>query len=319
MRVSRSSAIKTNQLHVFFQVLLLIGFWLLGEIAVRMTHLPIPGGIAGMLIVLGLLTSRRLDVTWLRLGSEWLLAEMLLFFIPAVLVVLDHREFIGLVGLKILAVIVLGTILVMTITAFTVDIWQHMQHRPGGDHEVDRATHHGVRMVQRDDSDLLPESAVAPARRKVVDFSVDAHPYPPCRACSRPSHQLRKVHQSDALASLTFGSGHCCFCNSNLRAAKDDLRKLEDIDHRSVGWKRHVRGLIVDSRHSLRTERQRSAQPITAIDKHSICDVGIKFHRRDARSHSSIRCPHRCLWSCAWGANHVPVAIALCFGERGLS
>jgi len=113
---------------------LLIGFWFLGEIVVRMTRLPIPGGIAGMLIVLGLLTSRKLDVTWLRLGSEWLLAEMLLFFIPAVLVVLDHREFLWIVGLKIFVVIVLGTIFVMTITAFTVDIWQH---RSGGDHEVD--------------------------------------------------------------------------------------------------------------------------------------------------------------------------------------
>lgn len=137
MRGSKSSAIKTNQLHVVFQVLLLIGFWLLGEIVVRMTHLPIPGGIAGMLIVVGLLTSRRLDVTWLRLGSEWLLAEMLLFFIPAVLVVLDHREFLGIVGLKIFVVIVLGTILVMTITAFTVDIWQRIEHGPGRHHEVD--------------------------------------------------------------------------------------------------------------------------------------------------------------------------------------
>jgi len=62
---------------------------------------------------------------------------MLLFFIPAVLVVLDHREFLGIVGLKIFVVIVLGTILVMTITAFTVNICLHMQHRRGGNHEVD--------------------------------------------------------------------------------------------------------------------------------------------------------------------------------------
>jgi holin-like protein len=66
-----------------------------------MIHLPIPGGIAGMFIVLELLTSRKRGVIWLRLGSSWLLPEMLLFFIPAVLVVLDHREFLGIVGLKI--------------------------------------------------------------------------------------------------------------------------------------------------------------------------------------------------------------------------
>ena len=35
---------------------------------------------------------------------------------------LDHREFLGWVGLKILAVILLGTITVMGVTAFTVDL-----------------------------------------------------------------------------------------------------------------------------------------------------------------------------------------------------
>ncbi|MBN8874869.1 MAG: CidA/LrgA family protein [Rhodospirillales bacterium] len=104
------------------QIALLCAFWLAGEGLVRVAHLPVPGGIAGMLIVLALLASRRLSPVSMRRGADWFLAEMLLFFVPAVLAVLDHHEFLGWTGLKILAVILGGTVTVMSVTALTVDL-----------------------------------------------------------------------------------------------------------------------------------------------------------------------------------------------------
>ncbi|GGA78777.1 hypothetical protein GCM10011491_02470 [Brucella endophytica] len=104
------------------QVALLSGFWLAGEGLVRVLGLPIPGGIAGMLLLLGLLASGRISLFSMKRGAEWLLAEMLLFFVPAVLAIIDHREFIGLLGLKILGVILVGTLVVMSVTALTVDL-----------------------------------------------------------------------------------------------------------------------------------------------------------------------------------------------------
>ncbi|HWK44336.1 MAG TPA: CidA/LrgA family protein [Stellaceae bacterium] len=104
------------------QIVLLVGFWLAGDLLVRATGLPLPGGIVGMLIVLALLGSRWLSLDSMRRGAEWFLAEMLLFFVPAVLAVLDHQEFLGWLGLKIMAVILLGTVMVMSVTALTVDL-----------------------------------------------------------------------------------------------------------------------------------------------------------------------------------------------------
>ncbi|MBN8901574.1 MAG: CidA/LrgA family protein [Rhodospirillales bacterium 69-11] len=104
------------------QIGLLSGFWLAGELLVRLAHLPVPGGIAGMLIVLAMLASRRLSPLSMRRGADWLLAEMLLFFVPAVLAVLDHHEFLGWMGVKLLAVILAGTVAVMSVTAITVDL-----------------------------------------------------------------------------------------------------------------------------------------------------------------------------------------------------
>lgn len=107
--------------HPMLQLGLMVGFWLAGEGLVRMLSLPVPGGLVGLGAVLLLLVTRSLSATGLRRGAQWLLADMLLFFVPAVLAVLDHREFLGLMGLKILCVIVLSTALVMLVTASVVD------------------------------------------------------------------------------------------------------------------------------------------------------------------------------------------------------
>lgn len=103
------------------QVCVVAAFWLLGEALARLLGLPVPGGIVGLAMVLILLASRRLSAPAMRRGAQWLLSDMLLFFVPAVLAVLDYREFLGLTGLKILFVIVLSTAAVMFATAFTVD------------------------------------------------------------------------------------------------------------------------------------------------------------------------------------------------------
>lgn len=103
------------------QLGMVVAFWLLGEAIVRLLRVPLPGGIVGMAMLLILLMSRRMSAPAMRRGAQWLIADMLLFFVPAVLAVLDHREFLGLIGLKVLFVIVLSTAAVMLVTAFAVD------------------------------------------------------------------------------------------------------------------------------------------------------------------------------------------------------
>ncbi|MDQ0475184.1 CidA/LrgA family protein [Labrys wisconsinensis] len=112
------------------QIGLLVVLWLAGEVLVRLLALPVPGGIAGMAIALALLASRRLDPGSVRRGADWFLAEMLLFFVPAVLAVAEHREFLGLLGLKVLLVIAAGTVAVMGVTALTVDLCIRARPRP---------------------------------------------------------------------------------------------------------------------------------------------------------------------------------------------
>ena len=103
------------------QIALIAGFWAFGEGIARITHLPVPGSVIGLFLLFILLMTGGMNLLTVRRGAQWYLAEMLLFFIPAVLAVLDHHEFFGLLGLKILAVILLGTVIVMISTALAVE------------------------------------------------------------------------------------------------------------------------------------------------------------------------------------------------------
>lgn len=120
------------------QIGLVVIFWLIGDALTRTTGWPLPGGILGMAILLLLFASGSLSHASLRHGANWFIAEMLLFFVPAVLAVLDHQELLGILGLKILAVIVLSTVLVMGVTALVVEFCFRAMSRLGGEsHGVD--------------------------------------------------------------------------------------------------------------------------------------------------------------------------------------
>ncbi len=116
--VTARRSLRSNRL---LQIGAVLVFWLIGEGLARVTGWPIPGGIFGMVILLSLLASGAFSQASVRRGANWFVAEMLLFFIPAVLAVLDHHEFLGVVGLKVLAIIVSSTALVMGVTAVVVE------------------------------------------------------------------------------------------------------------------------------------------------------------------------------------------------------
>lgn len=105
------------------QLGLVLTFWLAGESLARLARLPLPGGVVGMLMVLCLFATRRLSVLSLRRGAGWLIKDMVLFFVPTVLAVLDHGELLGLVGLKVFGVIMGSTLAVMAVTGVTIDVY----------------------------------------------------------------------------------------------------------------------------------------------------------------------------------------------------
>ncbi|MFD1332175.1 CidA/LrgA family protein [Methylopila musalis] len=111
------------------QLALIAGLWVAGEGVTRLAGLPVPGGVVGLALALALLMSGRLSLFSLRRGANLLLADMLLFFVPLVVAVVEHRELAGLLGLKILVVILAGTAAVIGVTALTVELCFRLRSR----------------------------------------------------------------------------------------------------------------------------------------------------------------------------------------------
>jgi holin-like protein len=114
------------------QVALIVLFWFACDLASRRLRLPVPGSILAMGLLLALLLGGVVPATSLRRGADWLLAEMLLFFIPAVMAVWQHLPLLRAEGVRILAVILVGTVLVMGTTALLVDLVFRWRQRRAG-------------------------------------------------------------------------------------------------------------------------------------------------------------------------------------------
>ena len=103
------------------ELAILLAIYLLGcQLAVWLGW-PIPGGVIGLALLLLAFASGVVKPAALQLGAGLLLAEMLLFFIPALMSLLDYGSLLRHDGWRILLVIGVSTLLVMLVTAFTVE------------------------------------------------------------------------------------------------------------------------------------------------------------------------------------------------------
>lgn len=101
--------------------LVIIGLvWQLSCWLVRLTHLPVSGGVLGLFIMLLLLMSGLLPVTWVNDGARVLLGELLLFFIPILIIVVKYKDLFIAEGWQLAVCVLVGTMLVMLSTAMTL-------------------------------------------------------------------------------------------------------------------------------------------------------------------------------------------------------
>ncbi|MBF8744676.1 CidA/LrgA family protein [Pseudomonas putida] len=114
------------------ELAVLLALFLLGGQLAAWLGWPIPGGVMGLAMLLLAFACGLVKPATLQLGAGWLMAEMLLFFIPALMSLLDYGVLLRNEGWRILLVIALSTLLVMVVTAGTVELvcrWR-LRHEP---------------------------------------------------------------------------------------------------------------------------------------------------------------------------------------------
>jgi holin-like protein len=110
-----------QRLQVPLQVGVYIALFICAQQLVDWLHLPLPANIVGMLLLLTLIVLRIMPLKWVKAGGNWLLAEMLLFFVPAVVAVVNYGDLLKIEGWRIFLVIALSTLMVLAATALVVD------------------------------------------------------------------------------------------------------------------------------------------------------------------------------------------------------
>jgi holin-like protein len=107
--------------YTVLQVLALVAAWYAADRAAAWLGLPFSGGVVGLMVMIALLLSGVLRPSAISHGADWLLSNMLLFFVPLVVSVVQFTGLLEAQGVRLFLAIGIGFTCVMLATAFTVE------------------------------------------------------------------------------------------------------------------------------------------------------------------------------------------------------
>ncbi|MDN5626141.1 MAG: CidA/LrgA family protein [Acinetobacter sp.] len=121
-----STRTQSHQISLIYKVTLQIGLliliWWIGSIIQKQFNLPISAAVIGLFMVLIGLMTGIFKLNWIKSGSDFILGELVLFFIPCFVGLMKYKNLFMTEGWQLIVVVVLGTICVMVFTAYSVHI-----------------------------------------------------------------------------------------------------------------------------------------------------------------------------------------------------
>lgn len=102
-----------------FLIILVINF--VGVIIQNIFNLPLPGTILGMLILFVLLWTKVLKVESIEKVCDFLILNMIIFFLPPAVELLEYMALLKTGFFKIIILLIVTTVITMIVTGKTVD------------------------------------------------------------------------------------------------------------------------------------------------------------------------------------------------------
>ena len=110
-----------NILIIAGQILFLHIFLFIGIAIKLIVTIPIPASMIGLIVLFVALKLKLVKVEWVEKGAAWLLAELLLFFIPSAVGIVNYNEILNIKGIETVLLIAICTFIVMGATGFTAE------------------------------------------------------------------------------------------------------------------------------------------------------------------------------------------------------
>ena len=98
---------------IIIHIIILYAFSLLGTWIKDLFNLSVPGSVVGLLLLFILLISNIIKLEWIELGSRFLISNLVFFFIPATVGVMNYFDLFKGKGILLVVVVLISTILVM--------------------------------------------------------------------------------------------------------------------------------------------------------------------------------------------------------------
>lgn len=103
-------------IRIVLQVAVLYAFCFIGTVIVDFLHIPLPGSIIGLvLLLIGLLTKVIPD-WFVKEGAGFLLSILTLLFIPATVGIMNYPELLSGYGVLLVFIVLVSTILTFVLT-----------------------------------------------------------------------------------------------------------------------------------------------------------------------------------------------------------
>ena len=114
---------------IILQILFIHIFLFLGSAVKAIVPIPIPAAMVGLLLLFLSLLLGIVKLEWVEQGGNWLLAELLLFFIPSAVGIVNYEEMLSWQGFKSVLLIGLSTFIVIGSTAFIAEKLNNWKER----------------------------------------------------------------------------------------------------------------------------------------------------------------------------------------------
>lgn len=106
---------------IIIQILFINLFLLIGVAVKSVVNVPIPASMIGLIILFLALMLNIVKLEWVEQGGKWLLAELLLFFVPSAVGIVNYKEILGWQGIETVVLIIFSTMIVMGTTAYVAE------------------------------------------------------------------------------------------------------------------------------------------------------------------------------------------------------
>lgn len=106
---------------IMIQILFIYLFLFLGTTVKAIVSLPIPASMIGLLLLLFALKLGIVKLKWIEQGGNWLLAELMLFFVPSAVGIVNYDEMLSWRGFETILLIGISTFIVIASTAYIAE------------------------------------------------------------------------------------------------------------------------------------------------------------------------------------------------------